>query len=131
MKFTNMTTKEQYEKVKRGCNFVFEYVPHTATGYEDNRKYITINEPNRHKYFLSAVTDKDFYLSEVDEGAHYSSFSVWFYIDGDTVTIKEASENGRSYKADKFLKRYVSIVNVMASIIKYDGIIKYHSYCGM
>ena len=41
--FTNVTTRDRYIEAKKNQGVSFEYVPNTATGYEDCRKYINAN----------------------------------------------------------------------------------------
>ena len=124
LRFTNTTTKDQYETFKRDPYFgvMFEYVPNTATGYEDTWKHITIAG---HKYLLSANTERDYFLHCLD-----NNFCVYFRTDGDSIEIKKASMGRRSEQAARYLTKYQNIVTMMHSIIKYDGIVRFKEYRG-
>lgn len=115
--FTNVTTPEAYREAKKYIRF--DFVPNTAPGYERSRCYVTAHG---HKYFLSANTEKDYYLSF--DGA-YNKFSIFFQINGDQITIKKAHFNGRTEKADKYLNKYTALLAMIHSCIKYDKVIEY------
>ena len=121
--FENVTTKEVYTNGKQAGNFHFENVPNTAAGYERTRCYITVN--NIHKYFLSANTEKDYFLM-YEGGAN--KLTVYFEAEGDMITIKKASDNGRTFTAGKYLKKYAALLAMIHSCIKYDKIIEYIRY---
>lgn len=116
LRFTNVTPFEAYKEAKK--NIRFDFVPNTAAGYERSRCYIT---SHFHKYFVSANTEKDFFL--LYEGN--DKFSIFFQIDGDDITIKEAGYNGRKETADKYLKKYMQLLSMIHSCIKYDKVIEY------
>lgn len=120
--FTNTTTKEQYNNYFRGAVTV-EDVPNTAKGLEKTRKNITMNG---HTYFLSANTEKDYFL-QCDEGAR-GVFSVFFRAEGDRVTINSAAMNGRRENAERYLAKYARIVSAMHTLIKYGKAVEYIAY---
>ena len=122
--FTNVTTRDRYIEAKKNQGISFEYVPNTATGYEDCRKYINANG---FKYFLSANTEKNYFLSMEDA---CEKLSIFFQVDGDKVTIERASYQGRSEKADRYLKKYVQLLTLIHSVLKYDRIITFTDMCG-
>ena len=116
-RFSNIMSIEQYENLKRNSGMRFEYVPNTATGKEDTRKNIYVNGQ---KYFLSANTEKDYFLQcETD------SFCVWFRYDNGWIEAQKASYHGRTETAEKYLKKYELILYIMCSVIKYDGIVRF------
>lgn len=121
--FTNSTTKETYQNNKK--YITFESVPNTAAGYERCRTYI-ISHGTR--YFLSANTEKDYYMNFEDKSAANDSFSVWFSIDGDKVTIHKAIYRNRIETADRYLKKYMMVLSLAHSCIKYDKIVEYIRY---
>lgn len=118
----NITSAKEYEAQKQ--NFRFESVPNTAAGYDCCRKYI-IDTRFGHKYFLSAITEKDFFLSNEKDG-----FSVWFSVDGNKITIDRAwNKNAhREEKAARNLKKYAMLMCLAHSCIKYDRIVEYTRY---
>lgn len=121
--FTNTTTKETYQNNKKYMRF--ESVPNTAAGYERCRCYIYSHGS---KYFLSAENEKDYFLWYSDDNGEKDSFHVRFTVDGDTITINNASYKQRYEKANKFLKKYMMVVAMAHSCIKYDRIVEYIRY---
>ena len=122
--FTNTTTKDRYINAKKKQNISFEYVPNTAVGYEDSRKYINANG---FKYFITANTERDYFL-HLNDGIE--NLSIDFEIDGDRVTIHKASYQGRNEKADRYLKKYMQLLTLIHSVLKYDKIITYTDWSG-
>lgn len=124
MEFTNMTTLEQYNKIKFSdyAPIKFAYRDNIATGYADSTKIVKWGE---HEYIVSANTEKHFIVSH---NTCNDVFSVWFSVDGDTINIERAHRAGREEKADKYLKKYIPVLTLIHSVMKYDRIIKYVSY---
>lgn len=121
--YTNSTSKDTYQNNKKYMRF--ENVPNTAAGYERCRCYIYSHGT---KYFLSAESGNDFFLWFNDESAANDSFSVRFHVDGDEITIKDATYRGRGERANKYLKKYMMVVAMAHSCIKYDRIVEYIRY---
>ncbi len=120
--FINTTTKDLYDHFKKIQNVSFEYVPNTATGFEESRKYINANG---YKYFLSALTEKDYFLMLESK---IKDLCMFFEVDGDRVTIKTATHQGRKEKSDRYLKKYMQLLTLIHSVLKYDGIITFKRY---
>ena len=118
--YTNSTSKETYQNNKKYMEF--RSVPNTAVGCERCRTYI-ISHGSR--YMLSAITEKDYYLCHNDDK---ESFSVWFSVDGDKITIDRAFFKGRVESADRYLKKYMMVVAMAHSCIKYDRLVEYIKY---
>ena len=123
--FENVTTAYQYQLGKRSNYVSFEDVPNTAQGYESCCKYVNANG---FRYFLSANNEKDYFLMCDERGTRWA---VWFTVDGDTITVIKSTYNGRSEKNAKYHKKYASILALIHSCIKYDGVVKYVTHCGM
>lgn len=117
--FNNITGLETYAKAKKQRGITFEYVPNTAAGYEKTRCYIN---SSGYKYFVSAMNEKDYFVSCEDK---YNSFSVWFSLDLTQVTIKKANYQGRHEKSDKYLKKYMDILTTITSCIIFDRVAVY------
>lgn len=119
------TSKAQWEMIKSNMGLEYSEIPNTAPGYEKTRCYMTENT-YLHKYFISANNEKDFFINYDGIGdAHNGRFSAWFTIDGDTVTISKATNEGRTYTAERFLKRFQQIVYIAACAIRYDKAVEY------
>ena len=121
--FTNTTTKETYQNNKKYMEF--RNVPNTAAGYERCRTFIISHGT---WYMLSANTEKDYFLCFHDESPANESFSVWFSVDGDKITIDKACHKKRVESASRYLKKYMMVVAMAHSCIKYDRIVEYIRY---
>ena len=121
-KVVNITSAKGYEDQKKFLRF--ESVPNTAVGFDCCRKYI-VDTRFGHKWFLSAITEKTYFLQNEKDG-----FSVWFSVDGDEITIDRAwnYNKQREEKADRYLKKYAMLMCMAHSCIKYDGIVQYTRY---
>ena len=119
---TNITSVENYQAAKD--NFRVENVPNTAAGFDCCRKYI-VDKHYGHKYFLSAITEKDFFLQNEKDG-----FSVWFSCDGNKIRIDRAwnYNTQREERAARYLKKYAQLMCLVHSFIKYDSIVEYTRY---
>lgn len=116
VKFENVTTLDVYAKAKENGRISFEYVPNTAAGCEKRRCFIN---SWGHKYFVTANTEIDYFASCENCG---NSFAVYFRIEGDTISIKEAHYKGRKERSDKLLNKYRQVLTMIASCIKYDRV---------
>lgn len=121
--FTNSTSKETYQNNKTSMEF--RNVPNTAAGYERCRTFIISHGT---WYMLSANNEKDYYLCHDDQSAANESFSVWFSVDGDKITINKAFFRGRVESSNRYLKKYMMVVAMAHSCIKYDKIVEYIRY---
>ena len=109
------TPKAQWGNIKSYMGLEYSEVPNTAPGYEKTRCYMTENT-YLHKYFIAANNEKDFFINYDGIGdARNGRFSAWFTLDGDTVTINKATSEGKTYTAERFLKRFRQIVYIAAS----------------
>lgn len=115
--YNHILTKEHYNQKIKG-NYSADYIQHTAKGYEETRKRVTIGQ---HRYFLSAQTEKDYFL----QCETSPRFSCFFRIDGDAVTLYKVTNNGRTYTAPRYLRKYTGITAIFSSIIKYGGIVNF------
>ena len=122
MKFTNTTTFKQYEQAKNYFEYSFESVPNTAAGYDCMRKII--NKRN-FSYKVGMNTERDYWLSFEDS---YNKLFLTFQVDGDEVTIVHATDNGKHYTADRYLKKYVLLLAEITTILKYERLLQYRSY---
>lgn len=121
-KVINITSAKEYESQKAVLRF--ESVPNTAVGFDCCRKYI-IDTRFGHKYFLSAINEKDYFLQNEKDG-----WSVWFSVDGNDVIITRAwnYRTQREERADRYMKKYALVCVMAHSCIKYDGLVKYTRY---
>ena len=118
--FVNKFSARGWAAHKTGCRVSYEEVPNTARGYEKNCAYIVDGLYN-HKYFLSANSERDYYINCEECGG----WSVWYSVDGDNITIEHATQGGRHYSAPRMLKKYAAVVRFCAAAVKYDGAVKY------
>ena len=119
LKFTDCTTKNQYESIKPQIGLEIENVPGTEKNFESCRKYITMNG---YRYFVSMNSEKDYYISCEND------FSVWFSFSDNEICIIKSINNGRYEKADRYLKKYATLLCSIHAILKYEKCLKYVPY---
>lgn len=120
---TSMTICKSAKQAKINNLYRTEPVPNTAAGYEKTRCYL-ITDYN-HKYFVSAIDERHYFFEYRPEYTYPEPFAVWFTLDGDTFTIIQAVTNGRTYKAERLLQRFVPITHFIALAIIKDNIVEW------
>lgn len=113
----NATTASRYGEQKKVLRF--ESVPNTAVGYDSCRKNI-VDTRYGNMWFLSANSEKRFFVNNEKD-----DFSLWFFVDGDKITIERAVYHGRTEESARLLKKYAMVVCMMHSCIKYDQVVQY------
>lgn len=105
--FTNTTTANQYAKAKEHWRYFLEAGENETIIHEQlyDRAYIV--RPDDNGYTLD-YTDK------------YNNLNILFQVDGDTVTIEAATDNGKHYQADKYLTKYVTLLAMITAVLKYE-----------
>ena len=103
MKFQNVTNKEEFLKAYENGIYEIE----TFKIQDDGTKVYQIsdNRFNRVSWLLS----KHELGYEVSYHDNYEPFTVYFAMDGNTIEIKQALQNGKCYKAQKFLKKFTHV----------------------